>query len=226
MTLLRTLLATHHAMRAADEDLIAERSCKCRSNNPSKEAADLFDRAAGMDTHVSIAGRVGERVGDEAGGIFHEGSRRDTDRRVEQAGSDASALYRSDNDRQHPSGRQRPAEEAQRTSKSIFERLRDEHGFTGSVTIVQFYMAGWQQPGLRCSWRWRIRSHSPSARAERKARLPRPIIVISLRGSMSSTSTSLLPSTSRPSPTQVSPSYPFPMPCQRNTTAHSEGEPA
>ena len=31
------------------------------------------------------------------------------------------------------------------TSKRIFERLRDEHGFTGGVTIVKDYVAGWQQ---------------------------------------------------------------------------------
>jgi len=31
------------------------------------------------------------------------------------------------------------------TSKRIFERLRDEHGFTGKVTIVKDYVAGWRQ---------------------------------------------------------------------------------
>jgi len=31
------------------------------------------------------------------------------------------------------------------TSKRIFERLRDEHGFTGGVTIVKDYVAGWRQ---------------------------------------------------------------------------------
>ena len=31
------------------------------------------------------------------------------------------------------------------TSKRIFERLKDEHGFTGGVTIVKDYVAGWQQ---------------------------------------------------------------------------------
>ena len=31
------------------------------------------------------------------------------------------------------------------TAKRIFERLRDEHGFTGGVTIVKDYVAGWQQ---------------------------------------------------------------------------------
>ena len=30
----------------------------------------------------------------------------------------------------------------QHTSKRIFERLRDEHGFTGKVTIVKDYVAG------------------------------------------------------------------------------------
>jgi transposase len=31
------------------------------------------------------------------------------------------------------------------TSKRIFERLRDEHGFTGGVTIVKDYTSGWRQ---------------------------------------------------------------------------------
>ena len=31
------------------------------------------------------------------------------------------------------------------TSKRIFERLRDEHGFTGQITIVKDYVAGWRQ---------------------------------------------------------------------------------
>jgi transposase len=31
------------------------------------------------------------------------------------------------------------------TSKRIFERLRDEHGFTGRITIVKDYVAGWRQ---------------------------------------------------------------------------------
>jgi transposase len=33
----------------------------------------------------------------------------------------------------------------QHTSKRIFERLRDEHGFTGGITIVKDYVAGWRQ---------------------------------------------------------------------------------
>jgi len=33
----------------------------------------------------------------------------------------------------------------QHTAKRIFERLRDEHGFTGGVTIVKDYVAGWRQ---------------------------------------------------------------------------------
>lgn len=33
----------------------------------------------------------------------------------------------------------------QHTSKRIFERLRDEHGFKGGITIVKDYVAGWQQ---------------------------------------------------------------------------------
>ena len=31
------------------------------------------------------------------------------------------------------------------TSKRIFERLRDEHGYTGGITIVKDYVAGWRQ---------------------------------------------------------------------------------
>jgi transposase len=33
----------------------------------------------------------------------------------------------------------------QHTSKRIFERLRDEHGYTGGITIVKDYVAGWRQ---------------------------------------------------------------------------------
>ena len=31
------------------------------------------------------------------------------------------------------------------TSKRVFERLRDEHGFLGKITIVKDYIAGWRQ---------------------------------------------------------------------------------
>jgi transposase len=33
----------------------------------------------------------------------------------------------------------------QHTAKRIFERLRDEHGYTGGLTIVKDYVAGWRQ---------------------------------------------------------------------------------
>jgi transposase len=33
----------------------------------------------------------------------------------------------------------------QHTSKRLFERLRDEQGFTGGITIVKDYVAGWRQ---------------------------------------------------------------------------------
>src|SRR3979490_3025068 len=33
----------------------------------------------------------------------------------------------------------------QHTAKRIFERLRDEYGFTGGITIVKDYVAGWRQ---------------------------------------------------------------------------------
>ena len=45
----------------------------------------------------------------------------------------------------------RPAKQ-QHTSKRIFERLRDEHGFAGGMTIVKDYVSGWQPrrgPGRR-----------------------------------------------------------------------------
>src|SRR3954454_3893919 len=47
----------------------------------------------------------------------------------------------------------------QHTSKRIFERLRDEHGFTGGITIVKDYVAGWRQ-----------RAHCLPLRASRRRR--------------------------------------------------------
>jgi len=40
--------------------------------------------------------------------------------------------------------RSRPRKQ-RHTAKRIFERLRDEHGFTGGITIVKDYVAGWRQ---------------------------------------------------------------------------------
>jgi len=40
--------------------------------------------------------------------------------------------------------RDRPKKQ-RHTSKRIFERLRDQHGFTGKITIVKDYIAGWRQ---------------------------------------------------------------------------------
>jgi transposase len=40
--------------------------------------------------------------------------------------------------------RARPKKQ-QHTAKRIFERLRDEHGYTGGITIVKDYVAGWLQ---------------------------------------------------------------------------------
>ncbi len=37
------------------------------------------------------------------------------------------------------------ARKQQHTAKRIFERLRDEHGFAGGITIVKDYVAGWHQ---------------------------------------------------------------------------------
>ena len=33
----------------------------------------------------------------------------------------------------------------QHTAKRVFERLRDEYGFTGGITIVKDYIASWRQ---------------------------------------------------------------------------------
>jgi hypothetical protein len=46
------------------------------------------------------------------------------------------AILADDNDR---------PKKQRHTSKRIFERLRDEHGFTGKITIVKDYVAGWRQ---------------------------------------------------------------------------------
>ena len=39
------------------------------------------------------------------------------------------------------------------TSKRIFERLRDEYGFTGKITIVKDYICGVRQRRRRCLFR-------------------------------------------------------------------------
>ena len=44
------------------------------------------------------------------------------------------------------------------TSKRLFERLRDEHGFTGGITIVKDYVAGWRQ---RCQEMFVPLVHAP-----------------------------------------------------------------
>jgi hypothetical protein len=38
------------------------------------------------------------------------------------------------------------------TAARIFERLRDEHGFTGGITIVRDYVAGARCAAARCSY--------------------------------------------------------------------------
>jgi transposase len=43
------------------------------------------------------------------------------------------------------------------TAKRVFDRLRDEHGFTGGYTIIKDYMRERDQRARRCSCRWRIR---------------------------------------------------------------------
>ena len=40
--------------------------------------------------------------------------------------------------------KERPKKQ-QHTAKRIFERLRDEHGYKGGITIVKDYVAGWRQ---------------------------------------------------------------------------------
>src|ERR1700738_1184523 len=37
----------------------------------------------------------------------------------------------------------------QHTAKRVFERLRDEYGFTAGITIVKDYVAGWVRGGQR-----------------------------------------------------------------------------
>ena len=55
------------------------------------------------------------------------------------------------------------------TSKRIFERLRDEHGFSGGITIVKDYICGAQQ-------RWREMfvplSHPPGRHCQRNVGVP------------------------------------------------------
>jgi len=45
----------------------------------------------------------------------------------------------------------------QHTSKRIFARLRDEYGFTGGMTIVKDYVAGWRQRAQEMFVPWCIR---------------------------------------------------------------------
>ena len=56
------------------------------------------------------------------------------------------------------------------TAKRVFERLRDEHGFAGKITIVKDYVAGWPSARRRCSYRWCIPLGMPrSTSAKRSA---------------------------------------------------------
>jgi hypothetical protein len=58
-------------------------------------------------------------------------------------------------------GKSRPRK--QHTAKRIFERLRDEYGFTGGPTIVKDYVAGWRQraQGIALALRQAIRRGGP-----------------------------------------------------------------
>jgi len=49
----------------------------------------------------------------------------------------------------------------QHTSKRIFERLRDEHGYTGGITVVKDYVAKMLAFSVRivCSSRTQVRDH-------------------------------------------------------------------
>lgn len=47
------------------------------------------------------------------------------------------------------------------TAKRVFDRLRDEHGFTGVCTIVNDYMREQGRPGGRCSSHLRMRPAMP-----------------------------------------------------------------
>ena len=56
--------------------------------------------------------------------------------------------------------RDRPKKQ-RHTSKRIFERLRDERGFTGKITIVKDYIAGWRQRTQEMLCRSSIRQGTP-----------------------------------------------------------------
>src|SRR5438270_4707674 len=57
----------------------------------------------------------------------------------------------------------------QHTAKRIFERLRDEHGFTGGITIVKDYVAGWRQRTQESSCRWCILRGTPRRTSARRS---------------------------------------------------------
>jgi len=109
-------------------------------------------------------------VGDEVGGSVWEGPLRGPDRGDHSAGGRASVRDRS-SDFGEDAGRRRDRswtrfvgiidqileEDGKRpgkqrhTSKRIFERLRDEHGYVGGLTIVKDYVLARRQRCLsRC----------------------------------------------------------------------------
>jgi hypothetical protein len=58
---------------------------------------------------------------------------------LEASGAAEARPVHSDH-RPDPGGRQSQLKKQRHTAKRIFERLRDEHGFTGGITIVTDYV--------------------------------------------------------------------------------------
>jgi len=56
-------------------------------------------------------------------------------------------------DRRHPGRRQDAASKQRHTAKRIFDRLREEHGFSGGYTIVKDYVRAATLHGRGCSCR-------------------------------------------------------------------------
>ncbi len=96
-----------------------------------------IDRQNGRED-AEVLGAAGVRAHEAAGAA--EAGRR----------SSASSMRILAEDKERP-------KKQRHTSKRIFERLRDEHGFTGGITIVKDYVAGWRQRARRCSCRSCIR---------------------------------------------------------------------
>ena len=72
-------------------------------------------------------------------------------------GGEAEAGTADSGDRRDLRSRSDDAAEARHTAKRIFERLRDEHGFTGGYTVVKDYVRIGGRAVARPSCRWPIR---------------------------------------------------------------------